>query len=364
MKQNNIFVIYGNSPVPMVKNLMEAAQIINNIPKSAKIGLKPNLVTAKPSTSGATTTPEIVTGIIEYLLSNDRKNISILEGSWIGDSTKRAFTVCGYDDISRKYKVPLIDLQKDGFYSTTYEGLSLNICNSLKSIDYLINLPVLKGHCQTLLTCALKNLKGCIPDNEKRRYHSLGLHKPIAHLNHAIKTDLVIVDSLNGDLNFEEGGNPVEMNQLILGKDPVLIDTFAAELLGYESSDIPYIGMADKLGVGSSNLSFAEIIYLNKDMKKVSYAKSGKVKKLSAYITEKEACSACYGSLIHALDRLDDKGLLNRIKTDIYIGQGYKGQALKGIGIGMCAKGADTCVVGCPPSAKKIMELLDKTTAR
>ena len=41
-------------------------------------------------------------------------NISILEGSWIGDRTSRAFRICGYEDISDRYNVPLIDLQKDG----------------------------------------------------------------------------------------------------------------------------------------------------------------------------------------------------------------------------------------------------------
>ena len=34
----------------------------------------------------------------------------------------------------------------------------------------------------------------------------MGLHKPIAYLNKAIKQHLIIVDGIMGDLNFEEGG--------------------------------------------------------------------------------------------------------------------------------------------------------------
>ena len=48
----------------------------------------------------------------------------------------------------------------------------------------MINLPVLKGHCQTLITCALKNNKGLIPNAEKRRFHTLGAassHRPSEH---------------------------------------------------------------------------------------------------------------------------------------------------------------------------------------
>ena len=33
----------------------------------------------------------------------------------------------------------------------------------------------------------------------------MGLHKPIAYLNKAIKSDLIIVDGLIGDLNLKKG---------------------------------------------------------------------------------------------------------------------------------------------------------------
>ena len=126
--------------------------------------------------------------MIQYLQNKGYTNISIMEGSWVGDSTKRAFKVCGYEEISRKYKVPLIDLKQDARVSVEVEGTTLEVCASLWQADYLINMPVLKAHCQTKVTCALKNLKGCIPDSEKRRFHSMGLHRPIALLNKVLKT--------------------------------------------------------------------------------------------------------------------------------------------------------------------------------
>ena len=57
---------------------------------------------AKPSNSGATTSPELVEGIIEYFQSKGYMDIRILEGSWIGDRTDRAFKVCGYEEISKQ----------------------------------------------------------------------------------------------------------------------------------------------------------------------------------------------------------------------------------------------------------------------
>lgn len=402
--RNGIRIIYGDKPGQMVKELLEAIrpEAEAEIEKDTLIGIKPNLVVAKPSDSGATTSPEIVAGIIEYLKSKGHSNIVIMEGSWVGDRTSEAFRVCGYEDLSREYGVPLIDLQKDR--SRTYEadGMRISVCDHVMKVGYLINVPVMKGHCQTKMTCALKNMKGCIPDSEKRRFHTMGLHKPIAYLNKIIKQDLIIVDGMNGDLNFEEGGNPVRMNRIFAGKDPVLIDAYAAYLMGFSVEEIPYIGLAERIGVGTADLENADIVELNSyaavsgthdsdvsssdavdrhvgttvpgtvagpgrlsvSMRVMpgvlpGAAPTGKVRQLAAHIVEDCACSACYGSLIHALERLREKDMLNRLEEKLYIGQGFRGRRLNAPGIGSCTSGFDRYVKGCPPKARDIVEYLE-----
>ena len=178
---NRIYVNYGQDPGRMVQEILTHMQIERSIPENALIGIKPNLVVAKPSTSGATTSPALVGGIIEYLKAKGRNNIVILESSWIGERTSRAFEVCGYNELALKYGVQLIDLQRDSCTAHQAGGMEIAVCDAVTRLDYLINVPVLKGHCQTKITCALKNLKGCIPNSEKRRFHTMGLHKPIAY---------------------------------------------------------------------------------------------------------------------------------------------------------------------------------------
>ena len=51
----------------MTKELLNNIQLEKEIDKNLIIGLKSNLVVAKDSLSGATTSPEIIKGIIEYL---------------------------------------------------------------------------------------------------------------------------------------------------------------------------------------------------------------------------------------------------------------------------------------------------------
>lgn len=360
MNKNLLFVKYGNDPEKMLEEILDRAEIIKDISgKDALIGIKPNLVLAKPSESGATTCPRLAEAVVKYLKTNGFNNIIILEGSWVGDRTAEAFKVCGYEHISDKYRVPLVDLQKDGSLTFNVEGVELNVCKRAMDVDYMINIPVLKGHCQTRITCALKNMKGCIPDKEKRRFHTMGLHKPIAYLNKVIRQDLIIVDGIIGDLNFEEGGNPVQMNRIILGKDPVLIDSYVAQLLGYEAEDVPYIQMAEALGIGKSKINDEDVVELNKDASPTSLPKTRQIKNLEKYIQEDMACSSCYASLIHALDRLKDRGQLGSIKEKIHIGQGYKDKRLKGVGVGTCTSGLRRSLPGCPPKAKDIIEFLN-----
>lgn len=359
MDPNIIYVIYGDNPKSMVNRILNEIDLEKEIPsKDSLIGIKPNLVLAKPSTSGATTCPQLVEGLIEYLKSKGYNNIVILEGAWVGDNTKSAFRVCGYEDLSKKHNIPLIDLQKDSYSEYKVNGISLAVCDSIMELDYLINMPVLKGHCQTNITCALKNMKGCIPNKEKRRFHTMGLHKPIAYLNKVIKQDLIIVDGIIGDLNFEEGGNPVQMNRVIVGKDPVLIDSYVAQLLGYDIEDIQYIEMAEEIGVGRTLSLDDNIKELNKDSSPMTIPKTRLVKKLTKNVEENMACSACYGSLVHALDRLNDLGYLDDSDRKISIGQGFKDKQGRGIGIGTCTKGFEKSLPGCPPKAKDIIEFL------
>lgn len=352
--KDKIVLYYGTDAFKAAYKLMEETPVWKDWESSSLIGLKPNLVVSKGAQSGATTHPEFAAGVIEFLRDQGFTNLSILEGSWVGDTTERAFKVCGYEDLSEKYAIPLVDLQKDPSRTCSASYGDYKICQSILDLDHLINLPVLKGHCQTRMTCALKNLKGCIPDSEKRRYHSEGLFQPIADLNEVLKADLILVDALNGDPTFEEGGNPQTMNLFMAGTDPVLIDSYACSLLGLSPSEVPYIGLAQALGAGNVVTVQTEILSLNRGEGVALAQQNGLMRTLAKGITEKGACSACYANLIHAL-----KGCTEPLPKPIYIGQGFKNVTLEGWGIGDCLSHCTSHVKGCPPSPGQIKVFLD-----
>lgn len=365
MNKQEIHVIYGSDYRKMIYEVLSRIDLAKVLHPDMHIGLKPNLVVAKKASEGATTSPVVIEGTIEYLMAHGIKKISIMEGSWVGDDTKRAFQVCGYTEIAKKYGIPLYDLKDDGFVVKRVGEIDIKICKKPLEVDFLINMPVIKAHCQTMLTCALKNLKGCIPDSEKRRFHSMGLMKPIGYLGKALTPGLTIVDAIAGDLTFEEGGNPVRMDRIFVGKDPVLIDAYAASLLGYSPEEIEYISIAEGIGAGSADLASARILEYDIGLKKETELKpSNRVKQLTRNVIAKEACSACYGGLIHALQRLDDNGRLKLLPGPIHIGQGFRGQTVEGLGIGQCSRGFACHVAGCPPTAKRIVEFLEENIVR
>ena len=354
---SRIFEIFGNDAHAMTLALLEEAEVCRAIPAGASVALKPNLILSAPAEEGATTHPGAVSGCIEYLRAHGFDRISVIESSWVGDRTDRALRANGLDAVCREYGVPFYDLKQDETETVQTPLRPMEICRRALEADYLIDLPVLKGHCQTAMTCALKNLKGCIPDREKRRFHAEGLMRPIAALGAALKPDLVLVDSICGDLDFEEGGNPVHTNRMYLSFDAVQADAYGCALMGLAPTDVPYIGMAEAWGAGSSAFSSEEIVRLNEPGSAAAYPPvSGKVRQLTKSVRADSACSACYAALVRGLYVVREEGV--RVNVPIAIGQGWQGKQISGLGIGRCCAGADKCVRGCPPSARDIAEAL------
>lgn len=325
MKKDEIFVIYGEAYRKMTKELLEAAGLSEMIgDRNKRIGIKPNLVSASVASEGATTHPEVVEGLIEYLQEHGFYHLAIMEGSWVGAKTKEAFALCGYEKLARRYDVELIDAQKEKPVTVDCKGMELHLCSCALQVDYLINVPVMKGHCQTRITCALKNMKGLIPNAEKRRFHTMGLHKPIGHLAVGIHQDFILVDSICGDLSFEDGGNPTVMNRLFAAADPVLCDAYVCRLLNYETKEIPYIGLAEQLGAGCADMDKALVRELNVPEHMIMLPDKERVMRLREMTEEVDSCSACYGYLLPALDMLEKEGLLKDFPDKICIGQGFR----------------------------------------
>ena len=351
-----IWQIYGKDAREMTLRLLEASDAARLVPPGGSVALKPNLVIAGTPESGATTHAGVLSGCIEYFLERGVRDVSVIEGSWVGDDTMRAMRCAGYDDVCRMYGVPFHDLKRDATRRVDTPVGPIDVCCRALDAGLLVDLPVLKGHAQTLMTCALKNLKGCLPDREKRHFHAMGLQKPIAALAAALRPGLIVVDSICGDLDFEEGGTPVETDRMYLGTDAVQLDAYGRALMGLAKQDVPYIELAERYGAGSAAWSQDDITELNRPTEGAADPRPrGTVAALARGVHQDRACSACFAALVRALYSTG-KGR----GTDIYIGQGWQGRQIDGLGIGRCCSGAARCVMGCPPTSTAVAQALEE----
>ena len=265
MKPNTLWSIYGGDLKAMAKAVLSAAEVAKDIPqKDALIGIKPNLVVASAAENGATTHPEIAEGIIEYLKEQGFEHLCMLEGAWVGARTKDAADVCGYTDLAKKTGVPFIDTQPDTATARDCGGMEPEDLRQRAEAGLSDQRA---RHERPLPDEAhLRAEKPEGPDPEFRKAPLPHDGPPQAHRapNAGLKTNFVLVDAVCGDLDYEEGGSPVQRDQIFGAYDPVLCDAYACTQLGYTVSDVPYIGIAEAPGRGQRRPAALEEIVLRK----------------------------------------------------------------------------------------------------
>ena len=85
--------------------------------------------------------------------------------------------------------------------------------------------------------------------------------------------------------------------------------------------------------------------------------RSRQILRVKERVCELDSCSACYGTLIPVLHRLEQEGLLERLPHRLCIGQGYRGKT-GSVGIGNCTAAFDVSLPGCPPAAEEMERFL------
>jgi len=369
-----VFIIYGNQVESMIRNLLEKTGAMDRLRPDDTVMIKPNLLVSREKWVGINTDPRVVEALVKSLKDRGVQHITVGDGSGMGYSAAKAFEYCGYKDMASRYGLRLVDLERDEFVKKPVgiEGpfKSLEIARTVLECDFLINVPLMKAHNETLITCSLKNLKGALPRSMKSAFHGVNLHKAIAQLNSVLIPNLIVVDGLQGDLHSESGHDPVAMDRILLGTNPVEIDSVVADTLGYKPRDIRHIAYSADGGLGTCDLKKIRIQSLNRpsEVKRFS-PPTHYSKRFPCSISAEGACCTCMGNFIFALERLNEKGLLSD-RLSFFIGQNPKIPTRKKaltIAVGQCAskqERADLCINECPPTASNIYQGVASAVAK
>jgi len=198
--------------------------------------------------------------VIEAVLSELKKefpNANIKIGDADLAATKqlnRAAKLWGFIDLAENFDAKFVNISDEPMRKVSVDGKILKefyISKSVEEADTIINLPVAKTHCLTLLTCCLKNHWGLIPRDVRHNYHTVA-DQVIADINHYFKkTTFNVVDatvSMEGDA--PRTGTPKVTDVVLAGHDRVAVDTVVAKFMGFNPDEIHHIKNSEKMNVG------------------------------------------------------------------------------------------------------------------
>lgn len=253
-----VAIVRSKEPVTATKNALEMIRAGETISRSDKILIKPNYILAKPPSSGVTTDPKVIEGVIKFVQQYDVEMI-IGEGSGFSD-TFVAFEMAGVTGLASRYGIKLIDLNKDELLNITVPNpLALKRAQIAKTAveSFIVSVPKLKVHSMAGVTLSLKNMIGAIVPKGTVHDH---LDEKIVDLAKVIKPSLSVIDGTIGCAGGELGGTPTEMNLVIAGKDPVAVDAVGAMIMGISPNKVRHIMLAQKEGLGTGDLEKIEVI--------------------------------------------------------------------------------------------------------
>jgi uncharacterized protein (DUF362 family) len=223
-----------------------------NLLVGRNIFVKVNLISSE-FVPGQCTSPLILDEVLKELTKNGYKVT-------LGDADLAAARQCdkagyvwGHRRLASKYGARFQNLSKDKLIKVEVNGRifkTLEIPRVVYQADHIISLPVMKTHCLTEMTCALKHFWGIVP-RVRHQYH-LVVNEAIADIAQLIQPKLAfsIVDgtiAMEGD--GPRTGKPKICNVLMSSNDPVALDAAVAQYMGM---DIPiHVKAAADRGVGN-----------------------------------------------------------------------------------------------------------------
>jgi uncharacterized protein (DUF362 family) len=195
-----------------------------------------------------------------YLKENGVNDLIIGEGCGYSD-TFEAFRVAGLDTVAEKWGVKLVDLNKDEFIEVNPPApLNLKKVKIAKTAleSTLISVPKLKLHGGATVTLSIKNMMGVM--TPKGSMHRGNLSKNIVDLASVVKPDFAVIDGIIAGEGNETSGNPLEMNLVIAGKDPVAVDTVGAAVMGVDPKTVKHLVFAEQKSLGINDLNQIEVL--------------------------------------------------------------------------------------------------------
>lgn len=269
-----VAVVRYEKPYESVKKAVLDCGGLDHLPQKARVFIKPNIVFWTKACAfpkwGVITTSRVIEDIVVLLKEHGIDDITIGEGIVADpkdtETPSHAFQTLGYENLNKRYGVKYINIMKRPFRKVDLgDGISLKFNEDILESDFLVDLPVMKAHNQTVVSLGIKNLKGTIDFASRKKCHSADPHKNlhfhVARLADPMPPSLTVID---GIYSLERGPGPDgrmrRSNLLVASADMLSADMVGSKILGHDPASVGYLAMAAERAGRPLDLSDIEIV--------------------------------------------------------------------------------------------------------
>jgi uncharacterized protein (DUF362 family) len=275
MTRHKVALVKYEKPLDSVRQAVELCGGLERMPVGAKVFVKPNIVfwTTKVDFPkwGTITTSRVMEDVVRLLKDHGAGEITIGEGMVLGrtgdkETAPHAFETLGYNKLKQRYGVKIIDTFQRPFEEKDLgDGMTLAFNQDILASDFVVDVPVMKTHAQTMVSLALKNLKGMIDVKSRKRCHSAdperNLYHWIARLADPMPPVLAILDGIfTSEYGPAFDGVMHRSNLLVASWDLLAADKVGSTLLGLDPAQVPYLALAAQRQGRPIDLSDLEVL--------------------------------------------------------------------------------------------------------
>lgn len=263
MSKNTVSIVRYEKPYESVKDAVLSCNGLDRMPPQASVFIKPNIVFWTKACDfpkwGVLTTSRVIEDIVVLLKEHGIEKITIGEGN-VGsakdtETFAHAFKTLGYEELGKRYGVKSINVMERPFKKVDLgDGITLKFNEDILQSDFVVNIPAMKCHNQTIVSLGIKNLKGTIDVASRKKCHSpdpeKDLHFYVSRLADRMPPMLTVLD---GIYTLARGpafdGIMKRSNLLVASADILSADMVGSRLLGHDPADVPHlVAAAQKRG--------------------------------------------------------------------------------------------------------------------
>lgn len=275
MNKKLVAIVRYEKPGESVRNAVELSQGLDHLPTRAKVFIKPNIVSWTRAVTfpkwGMITTSRVVEDMIILLKERGIDEITIGEGMVTMDpkdtaTPAHAYETLGYRTLKQRYGIKYLNIFERPFERIDLgDEIEINFNSDILNSDFVVNLPVMKCHLQTVVSLGIKNLKGMIDIPSRKKCHNMDpgkdLHFWVSKLAGKMPPMFTLLD---GIYTLERGpgydGRMHRSNLLVASADLLSADMVGAKVLGYDTIQVPHLVHAAENRNRSLDFSDIELI--------------------------------------------------------------------------------------------------------